>query len=236
MLVAYMLAFTAQGLGSLPNTTINYYNVAGRDVGSINRSIRQVRPKTPSGRTIPSSTDWAIKAAFERTTVGGQCRVSSARADFSATVALPRLTEGDKLTKAERERWGTYVALLEQGAAATLAFVVGQVGTVEQSMLAAPCDKAGQAGADAIRRLRAHADRIAAEREKRLTSYNNSLSEFRPASISAAKTECRTLRVTGSRNQTARICLPAREWDRMRAEAEAFAFEMQDQSIDAKRF
>ena len=236
MLVAYLLAFAADGVAALPNTRIDYYDVAGRDVGAINRSIRQSRPKTAAGKTIPSSTDWQVKAGFERTSVGGQCRVSAATATFNAAVTLPRLTEGDRLTRTERERWNQYVALLEQNSAATLAFVVANVGTVEQAMLAAPCERAGQVGAEAIRRLRAHADRIAADREKRLARLNDSLSEFRPATLSAAKTDCRNLKVTGSRAQTVRICLPAREWERMSADGQAFTFEMQDQSIDGKRF
>lgn len=218
----------ATGLATIPNTTIRYYDVTGRNVTEINRSMARQRPKGPDGKPIPASTDWAVRADFDRTATDGQCRVSAARAGFSATVDLPRLAADARLDKPTLARWQHYVGQLEQGSLATLAFVYQNLDLVEQAMLASSCDQARAAGGAAIERLRTHTARLDAEREKQLARQNASLSEFQTTGLRPAKNVCRDLGATGSRIRKVRVCMPQREWERMYASGEQVTKELQN--------
>lgn len=219
---------TIASLADMPNTKVRYYDVAGADVGEINRSIARQRPRSDDGQSVPARTDWAVRAEFDRTITDGQCRVTAARASFTASADLPRLAEGSRIDKPTRERWQNYVSQLEQGSLATLAYVYQNLGTVEQAMLASPCENAKAVAAAAIERLRVQTDRLDAEREKRLTRQNESLAEFRPTDVRAAQVDCRDLDATGSRLRSFRICLPAREWERMQNDSEEYALSVQN--------
>lgn len=226
----------ADGLLNIPNTTIRYYDVTGRNVTEINRSIARQRPKGRDGKPIPASTDWAVRADFDRTTRDGQCRVATARASFKATVDLPRLSAEAKLDKPTAARWQNYVSQLEQGSLTTLTFVYQNLEAVEQAMLASSCETARAAGGAAIEKLRTHAARLDAEREKRLAQQNASLSEFPNTGLKPAQNVCRDLGATGSRIRSVRICMPQREWERMYASGEAVTREMQDKPRVNKAF
>ncbi len=215
-------------LAEMPGTQIRYYEVTGANVTEINRSIARQRPTSTNGKTVPATTDWAIRAEFDRTETDGQCRVTAARAKFTASADLPRLAPDARLDKPTRDRWDTYVTELEQGSLVTLVFVTQNLPTIEKAMFASDCESARQVAAAAIDRLRAQTARLIAEREKRLARQNVVLAEFQPASLRAAKTDCRDLDVTGTRLTTVRACLPAREWERMQNDSEAFARGVQD--------
>lgn len=197
-------------MSTFPNTTIDYYRVEGATVTAINRSIREQRAPS-GGNAVPASTSWTMTADFDRRMTDGECTVDNVRVDVAARVELPQLADGGKLTDAERKRWGDYVALLQNGSAATLAFVYSNVGQVEAAIRGSSCDNARTAASDAVRMLRAHSDRLSVQNEKRLATLN----EFRPSMLADSKLICRDLRVTGGRLQTVRTCLPAREWERL---------------------
>jgi predicted secreted Zn-dependent protease len=208
----------ASRLATFPNTTIEYYDVEGATVTAINRSIRAQRGTGASGKAKPAETSWDVKVDFAREMIGGRCTVRDARVDMTARAELPRLIDGEKLTAAERARWADYVALLEQGSAATLAFVHENLEQVEAAIEGSTCDGARAAGTAAVEALRTHANRLSTENEKRLAS----LSEFRPAMLADAKLVCRDLKATGGRLRTVRTCLPAREWERLWKSSAAF--------------
>lgn len=226
---------TESQLAAMPNTTVRYYDVSGRNVTEINRSIAQ-RRSSRDGKPIPATLDWAVKADFQRTMHDGSCKVSGARASFTASAELPRLVDGHRIDKAVLNRWQNYVAQLEEGSLATVAFVQQNLPVIEQAMLASSCDKAKAAGAAAIERMRARTELLDADREKRLRQQNATLSEFRAKPPTPRKTLCRELQSTESRLRTFRICLPQREWDRMNEGGEAFTREIQNQSIKGKYF
>lgn len=198
-------------LSEFPNTTIDYYDVEGATVTAINQSIRAQRGTGSGGKIVPSSTAWTVKADFKRETVNGRCTVQGATAEFAARAELPRLVGGEKLSGAERERWSDYVSLLEESSAATLTFVYQNLVQVESAINNSSCEDARGAAASAVELLRAHANRLSAENEKRLAA----LSQFRPAMLSNSKLTCRDLKGTGGRLRVFRTCLPAREWERM---------------------
>lgn len=219
--IAVSASAAASPLSAFPNITIDLYDVEGATVTAINRSIRAQRGGA-SGRVLPASTTWEVKADFDREMSGNRCTVRDARVEMTARAELPRLVDGKKLTAAERARWADYVALLEQGSAATLAFVHDNLGQVEKAIEGAGCDSARAAATAAVEMLRTHANRLSAANEKRLAALN----EFRPAMLADAKLVCRDLKVTGGRLQTVRTCLPEREWERLWKSSAAFTQEV----------
>lgn len=221
-------------LAEMPDTQVRYYDVTGASVTEINRSIARQRPRSATGKVVPATTDWAIRAEFDRTETNGLCRVTAARAKFTASADLPRLADDARIDKPTRERWGTYVTELEQGSLVTLVFVTQNLATIEQAMLASDCDTARQVAAAAIERLREQTARLIADREKRLARQNVVLAEFQPGSLRAAKTVCRDLDVTGTRLRTVRACLPMREWERMQQDSEAYLRNVQDNKSSRK--
>jgi predicted secreted Zn-dependent protease len=212
----------------MPNTKVTHYEVTGDTVTDINRSIARQRPRSTSGKAIPATTDWAVRAEFDRTITDGTCRVTAARTSFTASVDLPRLAKGARIDKPTRERWAIYVTELERGSLVTLAFVYQNLGAIEQAMLASDCETAKSVAAAAVKRLRAQTERLTADRERRLARQNVVLAQFQPGSLRAAKTVCRDLDVTGTRLQTVRACLPMREWERMQDDSEVFTRGVQD--------
>lgn len=223
-------------LASMPNTTVRYYEVSGRNVTEINRSMSRQRPKSRDGKPIPATLDWAVKADFQRTVNDGVCNVSGAKASFTATAELPRLVDGHLIDKPVLNRWQNYVDQLEEGSLATVAFVHQNLRVIEEAMLASGCDKAKAAGAAAIERMRARTELLDADREKRLRQQNATLSEFRPTGFRVQRKICKDIRSTQSRVRTFRICMPQREWERMQDDGEAFTREVQNQSISGKFF
>lgn len=221
-------------LAEMPGTQVRYYDVTGTNVTEINRSIARQRPRSTSGKAVPATTDWKVGAEFDRTITDGQCRVTAARTKFTASADLPRLAEGARIDKPTRERWAVYVTELEQGSLVTLAFVYQNLGVIEKAMLASDCDSAKSVAAAAIERLREQTARLVADREKRLARQNVVLAEFQPGALRAAKTDCRNLKVTGSRLQTVRACLPAREWERMQQDSEVYLRNVQDSKSSRK--
>lgn len=198
-------------LAGFPGTTVQYYEVTGDNVTAINRSISAQRATGPDGRASPATTSWTVQADYQRETVGGQCKITGARAVVDAKVELPHLAGGSKLDKTERARWDDYTGLLEQGSVATLAFVYENLGQVEAAIASSECANAREAGETAIAELRKHANQISAAQEKRLAQLN----QFNPANLTQSKVVCRDLLVTGGRLRAVRACLAAREWDRM---------------------
>ena len=144
-------------LGDLPNTTITYFDVTGRNLKAINKSMeRQLKPAA-NGQPAAGRSGWSIGATFRKVTSAGQCKVAEAKATFSAKVVLPRLVP-DKGHKPELvAAWRTYLADIENTQAADLWFIYDRIGNVEKAMLASTCDGAQSAGAAAVNRIRAEA-------------------------------------------------------------------------------
>ncbi len=224
-------AVTLNSLADMPNTTVRYYEVTGSSAGEINRSIARQRPKSSKGGPTPASTDWAIRAEFDRAVTDGQCRVTAARAGLTATADLPRLADDARVANPFRERWQSYVGQLEQNSIATLLFVYQNLGSIEQVMLGSDCEKARSVAAAAIEQLRAQAVLLDEVRERRLARLNESLAEFRPIKRRDEKTVCKILIGTGSRLNSLRTCMAVREWERLAVQAESFTRKIQDSHV-----
>lgn len=214
-------------LATLPNTSVRYYDVTGRSVEAINRSIARQRPAGSNGKPVPAATDWLISAGFDQRVEGGQCKVTAARANVSATAELPRLVDEQALERGLQTRWRNYLQQLEAHALATLVFVYQNLGQVEQAIEASTCETAKAAGAAAIERLRREAAAFQAARE-RLVRKTQRLDEFQTATGKLEQPVCKYLLATGSRVQPTRVCMSPRDWDRLHESGKQATREIQD--------
>jgi predicted secreted Zn-dependent protease len=203
-------------LADLPNTTIRYYDVTGKDIASVNRSIAKHRPTAPGASLAPASLAWSVKATFEQRTENGQCNVTAARATLTATADLPRLANEQALEGRMVERWRHYAAELEASQMVILVFVYSHLDQVEKAMLASSCNSARGAGTAAVEQLRNKTAAINLEREQRF-----SVSQWLQATADAPDegadgVVCKDLAGTGSMRNALRVCMVSREWEILR--------------------
>ena len=151
------VAVPGKTLKDLPNTTVRYFDVTGKNLKAINKAIASAQQPDSSGRSAATATGWAVDASFNKLTSSGQCKVTDAKATFSATVSLPRLA-ADKAHKPELlAAWRAYLADIENLQAANLWSVYDRISDVEKAILASSCEGAQAAGAAAVARLKAQA-------------------------------------------------------------------------------
>lgn len=147
-------------LKDLPNTTIRFYDVPGKNLKAINKALveqqRQPR-KDASGHTLAAASGWAVNATFRNLTHNGQCKVTTAQATFTATANLPKLANEQALSKSDLADWRRYIAGVEATQAASLWFVHDHVHDVEKAILASSCEGADGAGSAAVEQLRSQA-------------------------------------------------------------------------------
>ena len=150
-------AVAGKTLKDLPNTTVRYFDVTGKNLKAINKSITAAQQPDSSGRAAATATTWAVDTTFNKLTSAGQCKVTDAKATFSATVGLPRLVAEKGHSPELLAYWRNYLANIETMQAASLWFVYERVPEVEKAILASSCDGAQAAANAAVQRLRAQA-------------------------------------------------------------------------------
>jgi predicted secreted Zn-dependent protease len=148
-------AVPGRTLKDLPNATIRYFDVTGKNQKAINKSIARQQQADSSRRAAVSPTSWAVNTTFSKITSGGQCKTVDAKATFSATISLPRLVSDKAHTPALLATWRNYLANTENVQAANLWFVYDRIGDVEKAILASSCEGAPAASAAAANRLKA---------------------------------------------------------------------------------
>ena len=154
-------AVPGKTLRDLPNVTFRYFDVAGKNLKAINKAIEQSQKPDASGKAAVAPTGWAIDTKFNKLSRAGQCKVTDAKATFSATVVLPRLVTNPAHTPELRAKWQSYLAGIENVQAANLWFVYERVPTVDSAILASSCEGAQAAGTAAVQRLQALAGEFA---------------------------------------------------------------------------
>ena len=154
-------AVPGKTLRDLPNVTFQYFDVAGKNLKAINKSIVQSQKPDASGKAAVPPTGWAIDTKFNKLTHNGQCKVTDAKATFSANVVLPRLVANAAHTPELMASWRAYLAGIENVQAANLWFVYDRIPTVESAILASSCEGAPAAGNAAVQRLQALASEFA---------------------------------------------------------------------------
>ena len=202
-------------LADLPNTTVHYYDVTGKDIAAVNRSIAKQRPKVPGSSLSPASLTWNVKAAFDQRTENAQCKVTAARATLTATADLPRLVNQEALDGEMLGRWRHYAADLETGQLIVLVFVHSRLGQIEQAMLASDCQNAKAAGTAAIEQLRNKTAALKLKREE-----SSSLSQWLVANADLPdegdKVICEDIAGPPSSRNTLHLCMLPRDWETLR--------------------
>ena len=138
-------------LQDLPGLTIDYYDVAGTDVQTINDSILAQQDDEIS----TSSNSWDAGTHLDTRDVDGRCSITDARVKFSARVRLPRLTTEKKALKEVREAWRAYVKGLENRQAADLWFVYDRLPSVETAVRRSDCKHALAAASAEVAKIKA---------------------------------------------------------------------------------
>ena len=154
-------AVPGKTLRDLPNVTFQYFDVAGKNLKAINKSIERSQKPDSSGRAAVPPTGWAIDTKFNKLSHNGQCKVTDAKATFSAKVVLPKLVPNPAHSAELMASWRAYLAGIENAQAANLWFVYDRIPTVESAILASSCEGAQSAGTAAVQRLQALASEFA---------------------------------------------------------------------------
>ena len=130
----------ARPLAALPGVSINYLDVAGKNMKSIQKSLDLVSldPATKAKRKLFT---WNVGAQVTNSTVNQKCTVQKATATLTSTVNMPRLVNLTKTSKQVQADWQKYVTALETDAAANLWFINDQLRGVERSMVGVDCAK-----------------------------------------------------------------------------------------------
>jgi predicted secreted Zn-dependent protease len=151
-------ATAARSLKDLPNLTISYYDVSGKDMKAISKSIAQQRPKDPAtGQVVTGGTRWNLAPSFTRRTTDGVCKVVDVKTEFKAGADLPRLTNEASLSPDVVSAWRAFQADLERDAAAKLWFVHDRMAGLSSAMMGKDCAQAEKDGAAYLATLKAEA-------------------------------------------------------------------------------
>jgi len=170
---------SARSLQSVPNVTVSYYAVTGKDMKAINKSIQKQRPKDPAtGQVNTGGTSWNVSPSFRKTTTNGVCKITDVTTDFSAKAEMPRLANENMVPAAVLQDWRTFQAGMERDAAARLWFVHDRIGGLKQTMMGKDCDQAIKEGAAFLEKLKAEAaafqppKTVTVQKSERPTEYN----------------------------------------------------------------
>ena len=144
-------------LTSLPNVTIKYYDVPGKDGKAIEKNLKKIRtnPQTKAFSAVDSN--WNVEASVKKTTTGDQCKITGITTRFSGTVELPRLADEKGVSADDLKTWRTYAANLERAIADNFYFVYDRVPAMEKAVVGTECSQAGKLWADGMERLKAEA-------------------------------------------------------------------------------
>lgn len=145
----------ARTLQGLPNTTIEYYDVTGKDAKSIRESMALAHAALPGGeKGSPATATWNLGANISRSTTDGKCAIAGANLKFDGKILLPRLTNMEQVPAPMQAAWRNYVTKLEASSASTLWFVHDHIGTIQKAILASSCEGANAAATAALEQLR----------------------------------------------------------------------------------
>jgi predicted secreted Zn-dependent protease len=138
----------------VPNVTVTYYDISGRDVEKIHRSVAKLAPRDPQRRrALPATSSWTVGVTVHSLTTNKRCTVLGATLDFRAAATMPRLLPDKDRPAAVTAAWGDYVARLESRQAEQLRFAYGRLDEIDRAIFNSRCDKAEAAADAALARL-----------------------------------------------------------------------------------
>jgi predicted secreted Zn-dependent protease len=145
----------APALAGLPYVEVTYYEVSGKDIAEIHRSLAGAAPRDPeTGKRLPATSSWSMSAGARWTRTGERCELTSFDLRFTAKAAMPRLLVTEDTPAPVLAIWNDYVARLEARQAAQLRFAYDRRDSVEQAIRRSGCRAWEAAAAAAIGRIR----------------------------------------------------------------------------------
>jgi predicted secreted Zn-dependent protease len=147
----------SRSLASLPGINIKYYDVAGKNMKAVIKSIDKQRKDPATGQARTVAHNWSIDAGFRKRTVNGVCTITAVEAPFIATVELPRHSNPAQLTPADAAEWQRFTTKIETEAAAKLWFAYDRSLQLEATIKGKDCDKGIADGTAFINQLKADA-------------------------------------------------------------------------------
>ncbi|MFL6794579.1 MAG: DUF922 domain-containing protein [Sphingomicrobium sp.] len=98
-------------LSDVPNVAVTYYEVAGRDLAAIHKSLARLGARDPrTRRVLPATSRWTVGVKIHSLTTAGRCTVLGATLDFRGFATLPRLVPDKDRPAAIAALWAAYVA------------------------------------------------------------------------------------------------------------------------------
>lgn len=154
-IVALLPAVPGRGLQQVPNITIKYYDVSGKNYADVIQSIEKQRPRDPaSNQLMVGGASWSLGANMTQVTRGKVCTVTGAKAEFSANAELPRLVNEQAMAPKQLANWRAYLSQIEVPAAAGLWYVIDRIPAFEKSMVGKDCAGASAFANAAIAQLK----------------------------------------------------------------------------------
>lgn len=152
-------AVAGRSLAALPNTTVGYYDVQGKNAAAIKKSF-DAAFAAQNGQLFV----WDVAAQVSKRTEGTKCTVQKATAKLTSKVQLPRLAEPAKVAKPALAAWQAFAASTEADAAANLWFIHDGLRGVEQAVTGVDCAALTPAWNAALAKLKADQAAFAAQR------------------------------------------------------------------------
>ena len=147
----------ARTLKDLPNVTIKYFDVAGKDGKAIEKNLKKVRtdPKTKQFNAV--SSNWNVAASVRQSRTGDKCTITGVVPTFSGTVELPRLANPDSVPAAVKANWQTYVDGLDRAIASNFYFVYDRIPGLVATVTGKDCAPGAALWTSSIERIKTEA-------------------------------------------------------------------------------
>lgn len=156
-------AVPGRTLRDLPGMTITYFDIAGKNGPAIEKSLQKILADPAAKDTVRLFT-WDVGTQIVKATTGTKCSVKSAKSTLTAKVRLPRLVDEAKVPKNVIANWTTYIAGVENEAAANLWFLSDRLRGAEQSLVNMPCDQASAAWNSRLETVKSELNAFIAQR------------------------------------------------------------------------
>lgn len=137
----------------IPNLELTYYDVSGRTVDEIRRSLTARQPRDPNdGVPVAALSSWSMRWGW-RARAGGGCDLSKPSIEFRASTLLPRLVSERDLSSDVRARWRTFLAAVHAHEARHVRYAYEHRKDVAAAIKASDCTSAETAATAAVRTI-----------------------------------------------------------------------------------
>ena len=146
---------TETPFAGVPNVTVKFYDVTGRDAASVRRSIDAARPTDPNdAKRVDGLSNGQYHWRW-RSDAKGVCTASPQDVGFSATVTVPRLV-GERVSADLRKRFERYLRSLLAHEDGHIRYAWTHRGEITTAINAASCATANAAAQAALQKINAY--------------------------------------------------------------------------------